>query len=130
MSTFMKINIIVVCLVLVWMAFEGFQYFKQKKAGVDLTADEFKKDMRRAQIIDLREKDDYQAGHILGARNIPYIQLKHRINELRKDTPVYLYENKETLSRRASALLQKEGYTQVFRLKDGYSEWDGRIKRS
>lgn len=51
--------------------------------------------MRRAQIVDVREKDVFNSGHILGARNIPYSQLKQRSGELRNDQPIYLYEKKE-----------------------------------
>lgn len=126
----MYINWVVVSLVLIWFLYEVIQFFRRKKAGTDLTAEEFKKDMRRAQLIDLRERDDFNAGHILGARNIPFLQFKQRLNEIRRDQPVYLYDERETFSRRASLILQKEGFTQIFRLKDGYANWDGKIKKN
>src|SRR5690625_1025293 len=129
MEVFTTLNIIIFSIVGIWVGFEVFQYFRRKKAGVGLSSEEFKKEMRKAQIIDLRERDDFLAGHILGARNIPYLTLKQRMNELRKDQPIYLYDEKETLSLRASLLLKKAGYTDIYRLKDGYDQWDGRIKR-
>ena len=46
-----------------------------KKAVITLTQEEFIKGYRKAQLIDLREAKDYEAGHILGARNIPMTML-------------------------------------------------------
>jgi len=127
-TTLLIVNFIAFGLILVWASYEVIQYFRRKNAGEDLTAEEFKKEMRRAQIIDLREKDEFDAGHILGARNIPFLQFRQRMPEIRKDQPVYLYDERETFSRRASLLMKKEGYTKIYRLKDGYDKWDGRIK--
>jgi len=129
-NTLTIINIIVFSLVLIWFIYEVIQYFRRKNAGEDLTSEEFRENMRRAQIIDLRDRDEFDAGHILGARNIPFLQFKQRLNEIRKDQPVYLYDVRDTLSRRASLVLKKAGYTKIYRLKDGYDKWDGRIKRN
>lgn len=127
-QTWWLINIIVFGLIAAWAAFEAIQYFRRKNAGQELTAEEFKRNMRKSQIIDLREKDEFDAGHILGARNLPFLQFRQRMGEIRKDQPVYLYDDRETFSRRASLLLKKEGYDQIYRLKGGYDKWDGRIK--
>ena len=51
--------------VLIWM--------RQSSAKV-VSAEEFGKDLRHGQLIDVREKDEFKAAHILGARNIPYCQ--------------------------------------------------------
>ena len=56
-----------------------------------LTEEEFRAGYRKAQLIDIREADEYNAGHILGARNIPLSQIRLRHKELRQDQPVYLY---------------------------------------
>lgn len=130
----MDINQIIIILLLITavgaLIYFGVQFYRGSKAAVKLDADEFSKDMRRVQVIDLREKDDYDRGHILGARNIPLTQLKMRIEEMRRDKPVYLYENGEALTRRAALILQKEGFSKIYRLKGGYKDWEGRIKRN
>lgn len=128
-NTWTYINIAILVLLLIWAAFEAVQFFRRKNAGVDLDPEAFKENMRRAQIIDLREKSDFDAAHILGARNIPFLEFKQRMGEIRKDQPVYLYDQRKTFSRRASLLLQKEGYPEIFRLKEGYESWDGKIKK-
>lgn len=124
-----NLTYILLTIIILWGIYEIIQYFRRKNAATDLTPDEFRQDMRRAQIIDVREKDEYKAGHILGARNIPYTQMKQRFNEIRRDQPIYLYDERNALSRRASLLLKKEGFTDIYRLKDGYDNWDGKIKR-
>jgi len=123
------ITIILWVVIIAYAGWEIYQYFKRKKAATPLDNETFKEDMRRAQIVDVREKDDFNAGHILGARNIPYSQMKQRAGELRNDQPIYLYDDKKTLSYRAAILLQKKGYTDLYVLQEGYSGWDGKIKR-
>lgn len=78
-----------------------------KSIGGEIEPDEFESTMRKTQIIDLREKKDFDAGHILGARNMPYSVIKERMGELREDLPVYLYDAAGELSVRAAGRLKK-----------------------
>lgn len=112
-----------------WAIWELIQYFRRKNAATIVSKEEFKENMRKAQVVDVRGKDDFDAGHILGARNIPYLQMKQRANELRKDQPIYLYDEKKTLSARSAIILKKQGYQNLYVLKGGYADWDGKIKR-
>ncbi|WP_410262738.1 rhodanese-like domain-containing protein [Alkalibacterium sp.] len=122
-------TIILWVLIIGYAAYEVFLHFQRKKTATPLDNEAFKENMRRAQIVDVREKDNFNAGHILGARNIPYSQLKQRAGELRKDQPIYLYDDKKTLSYRAAILLSKKGFEDLYVLQKGYSGWDGKIKR-
>ena len=93
-----------------------------------LPEDEFKQDMRKVQLVDLREKEKFEHGHILGARNIPMMNLSIKMGSLRKDKPIYLYDQTGRLSIRAAKMLKKKGYTDVYMLKNGISKWTGKIK--
>lgn len=95
---------------------------------MELTEEEFKKEMRKVQLIDVREKKDFDAGHILGARNIPFSTFKTRSVEIRKDQPIYLYDHNKALSLRAALRLRKEGHTDIYHLKGGYRDWTGKTK--
>ena len=100
-----------------------------KSIGGEIEPDEFESTMRKTQIIDLREKKDFDAGHILGARNMPYSVIKERMGELREDLPVYLYDAAGELSVRAAGRLKKAGFQKVNWLKKGYQNWSGKTKK-
>nr|WP_125601105.1 rhodanese-like domain-containing protein [Lapidilactobacillus achengensis] len=123
---FLILNIVLIA-VLLWMV-GNWSYYKirGKRLHGALTSAEFEKDMRKAQLIDIREKKDFKASHILGARNFPYTQIKTWQNELRHDMPIYLYETGENLSIRIALRLKKAGYADVKWLKGGYGEWEGK----
>lgn len=105
------------------------RYMKQRKFLHVLTEDEFKKGYRKAQLIDVREPQEFDKGHILGARNIPLTQMKHRLVEIRQDKPVYLYCQNNGRSTRAAHMLHKKGYRHIYQLKGGFKKWTGRIKK-
>jgi rhodanese-related sulfurtransferase len=129
LSTWNVITIILWIGIIIWGIWELVQFFRRRKAATLLENEEFRENIRRAQVVDVRNKDEFDAGHILGARNIPYLQMKQRAGELRNDQPIYLYDDKKTLSYRAALLLKKNGYEDIYILKDGYDGWDGKIKR-
>ena len=129
MDTWTIVTIVLWVFIIGWGIWELIQYFRRKNAANTLENDEFRENMRKAQIVDVRGKDEYEAGHILGARNIPYMNLKQRHVELRKDQPIYLYDEKKTLSYRAALQKKKQGFEDLHVLKGGYSDWDGKIKR-
>ncbi|WP_461224451.1 rhodanese-like domain-containing protein [Lacticaseibacillus suihuaensis] len=116
---------------IVWAVSWGigaFQKSRLKSVGGELSPEDFEKTMRKAQIIDLREKKDFDAGHVLGARNLPFTVLKSRMNELRKDLPVYMYDLTGQMSVRAATRLKKAGFTKLYFLKGGYDNWSGKTK--
>lgn len=101
----------------------------QKRYLKTLTEEEFKAGYRKAQIIDVREPAEFEAGHILGARNIPLSQIYARKAEIRKDSPVYLYCQSGMRSARAAAVVKKIGCKDINHLKGGFKEWTGKVKK-
>jgi len=120
-------EILVVALVIL-LAFMVFRYYRQKNFLNVLTENQFREGYRKAQLIDVREPQEFEKGHILGARNIPVTQMKQRLVELRKDKPVYLYCQSGSRSARAAQLLRKKGYNDLNTLKGGFKKWTGKIK--
>ncbi|NSS28966.1 rhodanese-like domain-containing protein [Enterococcus faecalis] len=129
MSILWVINGILLVIVLAMVFNELYLKIMVKRSAKMLTEEEFKETMRKAQVIDVREKDTFDAGHILGARSMPYSMLKTTIGSLRKDQPVYLYDQKKALSIRAANLLRKNGYIDIYILKGGYDGWTGKVKK-
>ena len=102
--------------------------FRLKNAVTNLTQEEFIQGYRKAQLIDVREPKEFEAGHILGARNVPSTQLRQRYKEIRPDLPVYLYCQNSGRSARAALFLKKKGYNKVYQLQGGFKTWTGKVK--
>ncbi|MCM3765255.1 MULTISPECIES: rhodanese-like domain-containing protein [Bacillaceae] len=103
-------------------------YFYQKKIVKTVTEEEFRAGYRKAQLIDVREPNEFEAGHILGARNIPMSQIRMRMKEIRPDLPVYLYCQSGMRSARAAQFLYRKGYKNLTQLQGGFKKWTGKVK--
>ncbi|EGQ4079982.1 rhodanese-like domain-containing protein [Staphylococcus pseudintermedius] len=125
MSNMTLIVLIVLALVIIWMVTN---FIINKRSVTELNQEEFQEGIRKAQVIDLREKADYDYGHIIGARNIPMTMFRQRYQGLRKDQPIYLVDANGIASYRAARTLKKKGYTNLCMLKGGYKKWTGKIK--
>ncbi|EIA5044425.1 rhodanese-like domain-containing protein [Staphylococcus pseudintermedius] len=125
MSNMTLIVLIVLALVIIWMVTN---FIINKRSVTELNQEEFQECIRKAQVIDLREKADYDYGHIIGARNIPMTMFRQRYQGLRKDQPIYLVDANGIASYRAARTLKKKGYTNLYMLKGGYKKWTGKIK--
>ncbi|WP_394852332.1 rhodanese-like domain-containing protein [Staphylococcus pseudintermedius] len=119
------IVLIVLALVIIWMVTN---FIINKRSVTELNQEEFQEGIRKAQVIDLREKADYDYGHIIGARNIPMTMFRQRYQGLRKDQPIYLVDANGIASYRAARTLKKKGYTNLYMLKGGYKKWTGKVK--
>ncbi|EOB7950872.1 rhodanese-like domain-containing protein [Staphylococcus aureus] len=125
MSASLYIAIILVIAIIAYMIV---QQILNKRAVKELDQNEFHNGIRKAQVIDVREKVDYDYGHINGSRNIPMTMFRQRFQGLRKDQPVYLCDANRIASYRAARILKKNGYTDIYMLKGGYKKWTGKIK--
>ncbi|MDG2249628.1 MAG: rhodanese-like domain-containing protein [Gammaproteobacteria bacterium] len=78
-----------------------------------------------AVVVDVREKKEFDTGHIVDSINIPLAKLKQRLSELRKhkEKPVVVVCKLGQHSGDAAKTLQESGYAEVFRLSGGLTEW-------
>jgi len=97
---------------------------KDKGSYLLLEADEFRKNMRRGQLIDIRPEDAYNQEKINGSRNYPKKQVFQNLYLLRTDQPIFLYGSKDngTVKKVAKKMLRK-GYYPVYVLKGGLEDW-------
>ncbi|SFJ67524.1 sulfurtransferase TusA family protein [Thermoflavimicrobium dichotomicum] len=78
-------------------------------------------------LLDVREPAEYSYEHIPGACSIPLGQLEDRIGEMKKDRPVYVICRTGTRSNLAAQLLTRHGFSKVFNVIPGMSEWTGPV---
>jgi rhodanese-related sulfurtransferase len=81
-----------------------------------LDPETFKNTMRKGQLIDLRSPKQYQDSHIKGARNFKLSVIKKDQSKVRKDLPVYLYDETPLKAKKAARRLGLNGYMNVFYL--------------
>ncbi|PID81322.1 MAG: pyridine nucleotide-disulfide oxidoreductase [Clostridiales bacterium] len=73
-----------------------------------------------AQIIDVREKSEYQNGHIIGAKNIPMSEFRTRLDEFPKDQPIYLHCRSSQRSYNVVRALQTLGFDNVYNISGSF----------
>ncbi|MSR11481.1 MAG: rhodanese-like domain-containing protein [Gammaproteobacteria bacterium] len=80
---------------------------------------------RDAIVVDVREKKEFDSGHIVDSINIPMVKLSQRITELQKhkDKPIVVVCKLGQQSADAAKTLQAAGYAEVFKLAGGLTEW-------
>ncbi|MGD9569735.1 MAG: FAD-dependent oxidoreductase [Sedimentibacter sp.] len=71
-------------------------------------------------IIDVREKYEYEQGHIKGAVNIPLSELRKRTNEIPKDKKVFLHCRSGQRSYNAILALQNLGFNNLYNIAGSY----------
>ena len=85
---------------------------------VNITAEEAKRIIDSEEgyiILDVREQDEYDAGHIPGAILIPYTQIEEKANEMLPDKEqlILVYCRSGRRSKIASDALAELGYTNI-----------------
>jgi rhodanese-related sulfurtransferase len=75
--------------------------------------------------LDIRERKEYEKGHIVDAINIPLAKLHERVVELdkKKELPIVVVCQMGQHSGEAVKALEAKGFTQVSKMSGGMAEW-------
>jgi rhodanese-related sulfurtransferase len=105
---------------------------------IDVTADDARRTIEQHEartsgkviVIDVRSPREYAARHVPGARLVPFDELETRY---RTDIPetaeqVFVYCMGGERSRSACTFLSRQGYTNLFNIKDGLQGWRGAVE--
>jgi len=124
---FVRNNILLIAVALVSGGMLIWPYLRRTASGPWVSAAQATQLINRedALVIDVREPAQYGAGHVLGAKNVPFARLESAGGELpkRKDKPVIVYCDNGDRAARAIAALKKQGFTRVASLTGGLAGW-------
>ncbi len=123
---------IIIVAILLGLAIGFFFIFRResKKSYTLVSEAELVEQMRKGQLVDIRKKEQFEEGHINGARNIPAAVLTRQPGRLRRDLPVYLVCENGKGCKRAALLLYSKGYENIYTLEGGMSSWTGALKKA
>ena len=78
-----------------------------------------------ALLLDLRPQEQYQAGHLAGARQMSSDQILKAADTLKKhkEKAVVVYDDSGSLGAAAVRQLAAQGFTRVFTLRGGLAAW-------
>jgi rhodanese-related sulfurtransferase len=97
----------------------------EKVIHVDVSVQQGKEmiDSDEVFILDVRTQEEYDEGHIMGSTLIPVDELDRRIKELPRDKKILVYCRTGHRSLTASEKLETDGFTQIYNMKGGITEW-------
>ena len=74
-------------------------------------------------VLDVRERWEYESGHVPGALLIPLGELRARLGELTPEQPVAVICASGSRSQSAAALLAQKGFATVYNVRGGTYAW-------
>lgn len=76
-------------------------------------------------VLDVRTPEEYAAGHVVGARNIPHTQIVDRVAELgdARDRDLVVYCRSGSRAAIALEKLREAGFTRLFHLEGDWLRW-------
>ncbi len=97
----------------------------EKTKYVDVSVQQGKEMIDRDEvfILDVRTREEYNESHINGSTLIPVQELDIRFKELPRDKKILVYCRTGGRSVTASEILVKNGFTQIYNMKGGITEW-------
>lgn len=131
MTKFRIVAIFTVLLLIISLVLAGCSQASSPSDGRDITAEQALKDWQgnHAVILDVRTPAEYAAGHIPGAKLIPLDELPKRINEVPRDTKVYVICRSGNRSSQAVTFLRDKGYSNTHNIVSGMNAWKGPIEK-
>ncbi|MFP4078955.1 MAG: rhodanese-like domain-containing protein [Candidatus Izemoplasmataceae bacterium] len=93
---------------------------KSPDAVKELEWDDFRRTMRKGQLVDIRKKEKAEKDKIKGARVFSPGRLKSKYQtKVPKDQAVYLYCDNGRKSKRVAKTLARKGFKEIYVLKGG-----------
>ncbi|OLN24086.1 hypothetical protein BTO30_01335 [Domibacillus antri] len=95
----------------------------------EISLENFKEKVENGEnltILDVRELDEYEEGHINGAIHIPLGEVEQRSGELKKDELIYVICHSGRRSELAAQTMAKQGFKHLINVVPGMRDWTGK----
>ena len=90
----------------------------------EINIDELKIALNKgAKVIDVRESDEYESGHVPTAKHVPLATVPNSLDIFRSNDDVYLVCHSGGRSMRACEFLHEQGITNVVNVVGGTAGW-------
>src|SRR5215471_20131266 len=76
------------------------------------------------QVLDVRDQDEWDEGHIKGATHIPYYFIEQRLQELDNTRPLAVTCASGQRSSLACSILQRHGFRELCNVVGGMEAWN------
>lgn len=99
----------------------------EPKKMKSITPEELQETLKEESVvvIDLRERESYDKGHLNGAQHIAFNDaFQNTMKKFDKDETIVLYAEKEDEAMKAALVLFQEDFKLVYFLMNGYSSWE------
>ncbi len=104
----------------------AFAFTERQRGGKPLPTHEITRllNNEEAVLVDVREKKEFDSGHVAGAVHIPYSRVSQNLSELEKyrDKTIVVADKLGQHAGQVGKTLRKEGF-EVRRMQGGMSEW-------
>ncbi|MBB6453156.1 rhodanese-related sulfurtransferase [Salirhabdus euzebyi] len=119
-------------LVLFGVLFIGWSLFQEKEIQSITTEEleerlENRKSSDHTMYIDVREQEEYFAGHIEGMVNIPLSTLKTNTPSIADNIEIVIICRSGSRSMEAAEIFKERGYEKIVNVEGGMLSWQGEI---
>ncbi|WP_246943711.1 rhodanese-like domain-containing protein [Bacillus pinisoli] len=107
-------------------------HFLEKKSIETISISELEnklqiQDSENVVFVDVREKHEYESGHIQGMENYPLSTLESEYKNLPRDSEIILLCRSGKRSLQAAQILKDQGYTNIKSVDGGILQWTGEL---
>ncbi|UTT42165.1 rhodanese-like domain-containing protein [Exiguobacterium aurantiacum] len=119
-----KLMLILSILVLTTIGIVLFTSEESEITKIDVETLQNRLENEEITLLDVREVDEYEGGHIEGAVNAPLSSLNETELPYPKDEPIYVICRSGNRSAQAAQLLKQRGYTEIYDVSGGMIAWE------
>lgn len=120
-------------ILVLFIGFIGFQFMNSTTEIVNISTDELAEKLAKGEentvFIDVREPDEFAAGHIEGFTNLPLSILDEKSADFPKDAEIIIICRSGNRSMQAAEKLLGYGFEKPINVEGGMIDWTGDIAK-